>query len=259
MYLSTTDLAGEVCFCPHFFQTKTRINHLINKYLSLRQLCDRLSDLSQQFANPQPYRWFAIKWQDLHPEQVIGIELNIFLSIIQGALDIEAPAGKYTQIALVKIYWHLSQQKITPQHRDIESDRVGENLYQDLSKYRYALNCVVTEYGAVCLYLWLMSHTTGTLQQVLAKILQNKINHLTKFWGIAMSLASDATERLIKYLLSQIHTILPVSYEAKLQPQANLKSTFEPKILMLDWQSWSTLSKGELIYTFMEILRRMWC
>ena len=45
MYQSTVDLAGEVCFRPNFWQTKTRINHLINQYLSHDELCDHLEDL----------------------------------------------------------------------------------------------------------------------------------------------------------------------------------------------------------------------
>ena len=36
-YLSPQDLAGEVCFQPNFFQTKPRINYLINHYLSLEK------------------------------------------------------------------------------------------------------------------------------------------------------------------------------------------------------------------------------
>ena len=35
MYQITEDLAGEVCFRPNFWQTKTRINYLIDEYLSI--------------------------------------------------------------------------------------------------------------------------------------------------------------------------------------------------------------------------------
>ena len=96
MYRATVDLAGEVCFAPNFWQTKTRINHLIERYLSCEQLCDRLEDLPQ-FKNPQPRQWSKINWQDIYHEQVIGLELNTFLSIIKGALDTEAPIREYTQ------------------------------------------------------------------------------------------------------------------------------------------------------------------
>ncbi|WP_019504009.1 ferritin-like domain-containing protein [Pleurocapsa sp. PCC 7319] len=296
-YQPSIDLAGEVCFRPNFFQTKNRINYLIDEYLSLEQLCDRLEDLPQQFRNPQPRQWEPINWQDINLEQVIGIELDIFLSIIQGALDTEAPIRGYTQTsrkylqpihpsmakfvggairadgtivelglwekeerqhtpALAKIYQHLTQKKITPQLRQVKSYQPRENPYQDL--YGHGLHRVVTEYSAACLYLWLMSHTTGTTQQVIAEILQDEINHMTKFWGMGMWLYPDSAQQLMRYILSQIHTILPLSYELSPKPQSNLKPTFQRMMSVLNWQSWSILSRGELIYTFIGILKRMW-
>ena len=73
-----------------------------------------------------------------------------------------------------------------------------------------------------------------------------------------MWLYPDGAERLIKYLLSQIHTILPLSYETAFKSKSGLKSTFQRMMLVLNWQSWSVLSRGELIYTFIWILKRMW-
>ena len=291
MYQPTIDLAGEVCFRPNFWQTKTRINHLIDEYLSSDKLCDRLEDLPKQFQNPQPRKWSPINWQDTNLEQVIGIELDLFLSIIKGALDTEAPIRGYTQTsrqylepihpsmarfvggtvsadgkmielglwekeerqhtpALIKIYQQLSQQKIIPQQRQVKSYQVKSNPYRDL--YQHGLHRIATEYSAVCLYIWLMSHTTGTIQKVLRELLQDEINHLTKFWGMEMWLYPDSAERLIKYLLSQINTILPVSYES------NLKSTFQRMMSVLNWQSWSILLRSELIYTFIGTLRKIW-
>ena len=296
MNRATKDLAGEVCFCPNFFQTKARINYLIDRYLSCEQLCDRLEDLPQQFANPQPRQWSVINWQDINPEQVIGIDLNVFLSIIRGASFTEAPIRNYTQTsrqylepihpsmakfvggivaedgsieelglwekeerqhtpALIKIYQHLTDKKIQPELRQPKSYQPRSNPYWDL--YQHGIHRVVTEYGAVCLYLWLMSHTTGSLQQVLAELLQDEVNHLTKFWGMGMWLYPDGAEQLIRYLLSQIHTVLLLSYKTTLT-QSSLKSTFERTMAVLNWQSWSVLSRGELIYAFMWILKRMW-
>ena len=97
MYQPRLDLAGEVCFRPNFWQTKTRINYLIDEYLNLDELSDRLTELPQQFQSPKPRPWAKINWQDINPEQVIGIELDIFLSIIKGTLDTEAPIRAYTQ------------------------------------------------------------------------------------------------------------------------------------------------------------------
>ena len=102
----------------------------------------------------------------------------------------------------------------------------------------------------------MMSYTTDTLQQILGELLEDEINHLTKFWGMGMWLHPNSAEQLIKYLLSEIHTILPVFYESK--RRSSIKSTFERMMLVLDWQPWSVSSKGELIYTFIWILKRMW-
>ena len=297
MYQPTVDLAGEVCFRPSFFQTKTRINYLINEYLNINELCDRLEDFPQQFKNPQPRQWSTIDWQDINPEQVIGIELDIFLSIIKGALDTEAPIRGYTQTsrqylepihpnmakfvggvvskdgsivelglwekeerqhtpALLKIYQQLSQQKIIPQQKEAKTYKPWQNPYQDL--YKHGLHRIATEYSAVCLYLWLMSHTTGTTQQVLGELLQDEVNHLTKFWGMGMWLYPDSAEQLIKYLLQEINTILPVFYKSELKSKSNLPSTFWRMMSVLNWQSWSILSRGELIYTFIYTLKPMW-
>ncbi|MEN9568615.1 MAG: hypothetical protein RLZZ69_3811, partial [Cyanobacteriota bacterium] len=68
----------------------------------------------------------------------------------------------------------------------------------------------------------------------------------------------QGAEQLICYLLSQIHTILPVSYESTIKSPANIKSTFQRMMSILNWQSWSFLSRSELIYTFTVILQRMW-
>ena len=165
MYRLTKDLAGEVCFRPNFWQTKARINYLIAEYLSLEQLCDRLSDLPRQIA---------------------------------------------------------------------------------------------TEYGAACLYIWLMAHSTGTIQQVLGELLQDEINHLAKLWGMGMWLYPQGKEQLIHYLLSQINTILAVSSNSDLKSNSNLKSTFKRMTIVLNWQSWSISSRGELIYTFIWALKSLW-
>ncbi|MEO1673020.1 MAG: ferritin-like domain-containing protein [Cyanobacteria bacterium J06631_2] len=247
--------------------------------------------------DPQPRPWSEINWQDIHPEQVIGLELDIFLSIIKGALETEAPIRNYTQTsrqylepiyppmarfvggrvaadgsiielglwekeerqhtpALRKLYQCLANQSATSSVETAKGYQPWTNPYQDL--YKHGLHRVATEYGAACLYLWLMSHTTGTTQQVLGELLQDEVNHLTKFWGMGMWLYPDGAAQLIRYLLSQINTILPVSCESSIKPQADIKSTFGRMMSVLNWQSWSLLHRGELIYTFIWILNRMW-
>ena len=65
--------------------------------LCCEELCERLEDLPQQFKNRQPRQWATINWQDINPEQVIGIDMEIFLAIVRGAIDTETPISSYTQ------------------------------------------------------------------------------------------------------------------------------------------------------------------
>ena len=194
--------------------------------------------------------------EPIHPDMAkfVGGEISATDTIVQLGLW-EKEERQHTP-ALLKIYQQLSQNKIIPQQREVKPYYSQENPYQDL--YQHGLHRIVTEYGAVCLYIWLMSHTTGTIQQVLSELLQDEVNHLTKFWGMGMWLYPNQTEQLIQYLLHQINTILSVSSTLESKSKSNLKSTFQRMMLVLDWQSWSILSRGELIYTFIWTLKQMW-
>ncbi|MEM7594424.1 MAG: ferritin-like domain-containing protein [Cyanobacteria bacterium P01_A01_bin.83] len=307
MYQPVRDLAGEICFNPNFWQTKGRINYLIEEYLSDEQLCDCLEDLPNQFQTPQLRAWATINWQDINPEQVIGLELSTFLLITEGAVNIEASFAKNNQatkqylepiyptmgkfvdgviynlglekkeesqkksgssrskcrvstnqysLALGKIYQQLTNQKIFPIIESTTSYQPKINPYQDL--YRHGLDRVVTEYSVMSLYLWLMSNSTGTLQKILGELLQDKVNQLSKFWGMGMWLYPNGAEQLIHCLLSQINTILPVSFNSSSQTEPNSKLTWQNLMSALAWQSWSVSAKGELIYTLIWILKRMW-
>lgn len=288
-YQPTIDLAGEVCFCPNFWQTKTRINHLIKTYVRPEILSDRFEDLPQQFINPQPRQWDKINLQEIDPEQIIGIELDLFTAILRGALDTEAPIRDYAQTsrkylepihpamakfvggtvdrdgnilelglwekeerqhtpALIKIYQQLTKIKITPRCRQVKTYQAIASPYEDL--YHHGLHRVVTEYSAVCLYLWMMAHTTGTTQQILAELLQDEVNHTTKFWGMGIWLYPDANSKLISLVLSQITSLLQPS-------KKDSSSTFRRMMSVLHWQSWSTSHKIELVYTFAVVLQRV--
>lgn len=50
-------------------------------------------------------------------------------------------------------------------------------------------------------------------------------------------LDTNGAEQLIPSLLSQIHTILPISYGLAIKSQTDLKSTFQPMMSVLNWQS----------------------
>lgn len=287
-YLSPNDLAGEVCFKPNFFQTKTRINYLIDRYLTVEKLNYLLEDLPKQWHNPQPRPWQNIQWQNINSEQIVGMDLEVFLAIIAGAIDTEAPIRGYTQTsrqylekihpamakfvggavtetetiielglwekeerqhtpALIKIYRQLTDQKIIPNFRPVKSYQPSQNPYVDL--YRHGIHRIATEYAAVCLYLWLMSHTTGELQQVFQEILQDEINHMTKFWGFGLWLYADSSLQTKANDMS-----------GKTRHKNHLSlliSTFRRMMMVLHWDSWTSIDRIELIYTFIWVFQRM--
>lgn len=293
----SVDLAGEVYANPNFWQTKTRIDRLVDKYLSLDRLRERLEDLPQQFKHPQPRQWQPIDWNEINSKQINGIDLEVFLAIIKGAIDTEAPIRGYTQTsrqylepihplmarfvggivdgdgkileiglwekeerqhtpALSKIYQQLTATKITPSLRTVKSYRVVNTPYKDL--YRHGLHRIITEYSAVCLYLWLMAHTTKTIQQILAELLQDETNHMTKFWGVGIWLYPNANSQLFDHIFHQLGELLQPSTRIDFSTTSNLISTFRRMMSVLGWQSWTSLCKIELIYTFTRILQRMW-
>jgi hypothetical protein len=221
----TEDLAGKSYPSPHYLQTQRRIRSLIDRYIAVEKLHERLQDLLIQFGNPQPRPWQPIDWQTINRNQIIGLDAEAFLSILIGAMDTEAPIRGYTQTsrqyleklhpqmarfvggtvgkdgellelglwekeerqhtpALIKIYTQLTGEKITPKLRTVRGYLPTENAHEDL--YRHGLHRIATEYGATCLYIWLMAHTTGALQDVLEELAQDEVNHMTKFWGFGV-------------------------------------------------------------------------
>ncbi len=285
-YLNAKDLAGEICYQPTFFQTKNRVKYLNQKYLNSAYLRDRLKDLPLQFINPQPRPWQNIDWNSINQSQIINLELEVFLAIIKGSLDTEAPIRDYTQTsrqyletihpqmarfvggkvrqdnaiielglwekeerqhtpALSKIYQQLTGEKVVIGWRKPKSYNPSDNPHRDL--YRHGLHRIITEYSAVCLYLWLMTRTTGTIQQILAELLQDEINHLTKFLGFGMWLYPDKFRQQIKAKSTGN------SYHSMMR----LFTTFRRMMKTLAWDYWKTNYKIELIYTFAKVLENM--
>ncbi|MDJ0649791.1 MAG: ferritin-like domain-containing protein [Xenococcaceae cyanobacterium MO_188.B19] len=285
-YLNARDLAGEICYQPTFFQTKSRVKYLNQKYLNSAYLRDRLEDLPRQFINPQSRPWQNIDWNSISQSQIINLELEVFLAIIKGSLDTEAPIRDYTQTsrqyletihpqmarfvggkvrqdnaiielglwekeerqhtpALSKIYQQLTGEKVVIGWRKPKSYNPSDNPHRDL--YRHGLHRIITEYSAVCLYLWLMTRTTGTIQQILAELLQDEINHLTKFWGFGMWLYSDKFRQQIKARSTGN------SYHSMMR----LVTTFHRMMKTLAWDYWKINYKIELIYTFAKVLENM--
>ncbi len=285
-YLNARDLAGEICYQPTFFQTKKRVHYLTQQYLNLAYLRDRIENLSLQFINPKPRSWQNIEWHSVSQSQIINLELEVFLAIIKGSLDTEAPIRDYTQTsrqyleaihpemarfvggkvkkdntiielglwekeerqhtpALSKIYQQLTGEKPVIQWRKPKPYNPSDHPHRDL--YRHGLHRIITEYSAVCLYLWLMTRTTGTIQQILAELLQDEINHLTKFWGFGMWLYPDQFR----------HQIKAKSPGNSYHSMMRLFTTFRRMMQTLEWQSWKINYKIELIFSFIKVLEQM--
>jgi hypothetical protein len=278
----TEDLAGKI-------STQPRISSLIDSYLTLEKLQERLEDLPLQWANPQARPWKTIDWQEINRDQIIGINAEVFLSILIGAMDTEAPIRGYTQTsrqyleklhpqmarfvggtvsdggelielglwekeerqhtpALIKVYTQLTGKKITPKFRNVRGYLPTDDPYEDL--YRHGLHRVATEYGATCLYLWLMAHSTGALQDVLEELLQDEINHMTKFWGFGVwAFPYTSLWRVGRTLIKT---------RSQNYQRNNLIRTLRRMMATLNWSGWSLSNKASLIFTFSYTMRRLW-
>jgi hypothetical protein len=276
---------------------------LIRRYLSHQQLHDRLVDLPQQFHCPQPRAWRRIDWQAINCTQVIGLPLDIFLSAIAGAAAVETPIRGYASVswqylemlhpqmatfvggtfdqhgqliepgmwekeerqhtpALAKVYTQLAGKKLVVQAKWVKAYQPTDNPREDL--FRHGLHRIMTEYGATCLYLWLMTHTTGPLHQVLAELLQDEINHMTKFWGFGLWMYPDSylqrvLESLRRCLLSGslIKSRDITQRSAHVRSTVELVHTFKQVMAGLNWSTWSLAHKGEVVYIFACVLMQM--
>ncbi|ERN43057.1 hypothetical protein KR51_00003730 [Rubidibacter lacunae KORDI 51-2] len=228
---SNYDLAGCTYMQPRSWQTATRVNWLINHYLTDKHLSDRVRDLPTQFADPQPRLWETINWNAIEPEHILGMPTDDFLAILSGIIDTETPIRWYTQTSrqyLEPIHpemarfvggiatddgtlvepglWEKEERQHAPALRKVYRHLTGRSylpnppspkLYRPSGSpladlYRHGLHRVVTECGATCLYIWLMARTTGPLQQVFYELARDEINHACKFWGFGVWLYPDS-------------------------------------------------------------------
>ena len=277
----------------NYFQVQQHVNTLINRYLSFEHLYDRLSDLPIQFENPQMRSWKPINWQAINRQQIVGIDSDVFLSILVGAINTEAPIRHYShtsrqyleklhpQLArfvggtvaedgsllepglwekeerqhtptLMKIYSQLSGEKIVPAPHAARNYQPCSDLHAAL--YRHGLHRVATEYGATCLYLWLMAHTTGPLQAVLEEVTQDEINHMTKFWGFGIWAFPESSRNQICLTLLQTMKGQGFTYS---RSQSSLVGTIHRMMSVLSWQSWSWTNKATFAFTCTRTLQRL--
>ncbi|HEY9735319.1 MAG TPA: ferritin-like domain-containing protein [Trichocoleus sp.] len=277
---------------PSLRQTCQHIRQLVGTYVTLEHLQDRLEDLPNQFVKPQPRPWRAIAWSAIAPEQVQGIALNTFCQILVGSINTEAPIRGYTQAsrqylhaypamarfvggtvqpngtptspglweieekrhtpALLRIYAQLSGSRFQPTPHTARPYTPSDSARNDL--YRHGLHRTATEYGAACLYLWMMAHTTGPLQQVLGELLVDEINHMTKFWGFGVWAYPDVS-------LSKNLRVLSYALVKKMrcrQLQGSLLHTLRRMMNVLAWQEWSHGNRLSFLYTLDQVMRVLW-
>ncbi len=156
--------------------------------------------------------------------------------------------------ALIKVYRQLTGKKIIPNFPAVKNYRPSDHPYIDL--YRHGIHRIATEYAAVCLYLWLMAHSTGELQQVFQEIVLDEINHLTKFWGFGVWLYYHHTFKQREFHSNS------VSKKRKLTSYfrdslTHFRATLHHMMTVLSWNSWTSIEKIELIYTFLIVWQRM--
>ncbi|MEO0375786.1 MAG: ferritin-like domain-containing protein, partial [Cyanobacteria bacterium P01_A01_bin.17] len=155
--------------------------------------------------------------------------------------------------ALQRIYIQLTGLKLRPIPHEPRPYQPSGDIYSDL--YIHGLHRVATEYGATCLYLWLMAHSTGPLQAILAELLRDEINHMTKFWGFGLWAYPDASAlTIVKTLVGAAIGKLFRRQHA----QASLIHTLRRMAQVLHWSAWSWGNKLTFMWTFLVVLLRLW-
>jgi hypothetical protein len=268
------------------------IQPLIDRYLSLEQLNDRLTELPHQFHHPTIRRWQPIAWQTIHPDQVVGMSPVTMAAILRGAIDTEAPIRAYTQTSrqylatlhpdlarfvggtvdangqlteiglwekeerrhtpiLCRVYQQLTGEAIAPTDREVRPYQPTDDAPADL--YRHGLHRIATEYGATCLYLWLIAHSRGALRQVFIEITIDEMNHMTKYWGFGLWAYPNSNWRTL------INTLMQTS-KLKLQynkSNGSLFGTLNRMTNVLAWSSWTWQNRLTFMWTCIAVLRRM--
>jgi hypothetical protein len=315
-------------------KSRSPIRNLLNQHLSFAQLNNRLEDLPAQFKQPQMRPWQVIDWDAIATDQIIGISPEVYLAVIAGCMNIEAPIHDYSHTSwhyLQRLYPEMAKfvggvrsadgsliemglwEKEERQHAPVlhrlykqlaaappQRIKLRAKEYQpsgdpDQDLFRHGLHRITTEYGATCLYLWLMAHSTGALRNLIEELLRDEVNHMTKFLGFGLW-AYPGSKLMLKpgYIsslmillaqrmrLSSIGLIncffhkLCLIWEGKRSPQAptsedlratvnyapainNLLTTFKHVMGLVNWQIWNWQNRVELIWVFVIVLWRLRC
>jgi hypothetical protein len=211
-----TDLAGDLFASPSPKQMQKRIADLVAHYLATPTLGANLGDLPLQFEKGNPRKW---EQMSLHKhstadiqKMVVGVEPALFAAVAAQAAGIEDPIGQYAKeseaymrtnfppmAAFMAGTWKheerrhmgvfkMAAEKITGQKIDVVANPVKpytevEGMTSADLAYKHALSRTATEWAATSMYLWLMAHSTGPLQQAISQPVGDEINHLCKFLG----------------------------------------------------------------------------
>ncbi|MEM6836330.1 MAG: ferritin-like domain-containing protein [Cyanobacteria bacterium P01_C01_bin.120] len=290
---STADLAGRFAANPNSWQLLKRIRTLRSRYVTAAILRDRLEDLPHQLKQPTLRPWGALPWRDVAPDQLMGIDCETFCATLLGTINTEAPIRDYTQSSrqyLEALYpgmarfvggqvdeagklvelglWEREENRHTPALAKLYKLLTGQRPeiiphvarpYQAAADargnlYRHGLHRVATEYGATCLYLWMMAHSTGALQTVLAELLIDEINHMTKFWGFGMWAYPDSSPVKIGQTLGQAM----LRKVRDRTTQGSLLHTLRRMMAELAWEQWSPTQRLTLLYTFDQVMKSLW-
>jgi hypothetical protein len=290
--LAAIDSAGNCTPQPNLWQTQQRLQTLIQTYLSTDVLCDRLCDLPTQFQNPKPRPWRRLDWQRIDASQIVGIDPLVFIAILAGLADTEEPIRGYTQTSrqyLEPLYpdmarfvggvvdkhgtlvelglWEREERQHAPALQKLYTQLTGLKLrlvshiprpYQPtktppVDLYYHGLHRIATEYGATCLYLWLIAHTTGPLQSVLEELLIDEINHMTKFWGFGLWAYPDTSGLKVLQTLGQS----AIQKLWQTDRHSSLLHTLKRMTQTLHWEAWSFNNKTSFLWTFAIALHQL--
>jgi hypothetical protein len=269
-----------------------RLQQSISEHLSLAQLNHSLAELPAQFEQPRTRPWRKIDWQSIDPSQIHGIEVEVFLAILQGSMDTEAPIRGYTQVSrqyLEDFYpqmatyvggvineqgrltepglWEKEERQHTPALMKIYRQLAGHQPVIDphtVRAYRptadthhdlfkHGLHRTATEFAAGCLYLWLMAHTSGPLHMVLEEIARDEINHATRFWGFGVWAYPQASWQSLASTLTQTANRKLTYHSGK----SSLLGTIRRMTDVMGWPQWTWQNRASFIWVSVQALWQM--
>ncbi len=271
---------------------RQRLQRAISDYLSLEQLNHSLAELPAQFQQPTTRPWRKIDWRSIDISQIHGIEVEVFLAVLQGSMDTEAPIRGYTQVSrqyLENLYpqmatyvggnfndqgcltepglWEKEERQHTPAlikiYRQLAChppviDPHTVRDYQPTDDrhhdlFKHGLHRTATEFAAGCLYLWLMAHTTGSLHQVLQEIAQDEINHATRFWGFGVWAYPAASWRSLAITLVKTAN-RQLTYSSS---KSSLLGTIQRMTNVMGWPQWTWYNRASFIWVSLQALWQM--